>query len=218
MSTRQKAVRDPLFRCHSTLSSRRTWLAFALAAGVSACDKIAPLGAPAAFQGVDITGAEYAKELSLPDAQGQLRQLADFKGKVLVVFFGYVQCPDVCPTTLAEIAALKQGLGTQGAEVQPIFVTIDPERDTAPILAAYMANFGPDFVALRGSVEATQAAAKAFKVFFAKVPGKTEGSYTMDHTAAAFIFDRAGRVRVFTRYGSPPEAMASDVKRLLAEH
>jgi protein SCO1/2 len=184
-----------------------------LAASLSACS---PPTAPA-FQGIDITGANYAQALSLPDTHGQRRSLAEFKGKVVVVFFGYVQCPDVCPTTLAEIALIKQQLGKAGADIQPVFVTIDPERDTSEILQAYVGNFGPDFVALRGDVAETQAAAASFKVFFAKAKGTTEGSYTMEHTAATFLFDRQGRVRVYSRYGAPQEAFFADIKRLLAE-
>lgn len=191
--------------------------AFALGAlpWLAACDRQGA-EAPAGFKGVDITGADYAKELNLLDTNGQRRQLSEFKGKVLVVFFGYVQCPDVCPTTLAELAAVKQALGADGARVQGIFVTVDPERDTPELLKAYMANFGPDFVALHGTPEETKAAAKAFKVFYAKVPGKTEGSYTVDHTAGSYLFDPQGRVRVFSRYGSGAEALTADLKALLA--
>jgi protein SCO1/2 len=170
----------------------------------------------AAFKGIDITGAEYARQLALPDAGGKPRTLAEFKGKVTVVFFGYTQCPDVCPTTLAEIAEVKQKLGPDGDKVQAVFVTVDPERDTPAVLGAYVAGFGPDFVALRGSLEQTQAAAKEFKVFFAKVPGKTEGSYTIDHTAGAYVFDPHGRIRLFIRHGGGVEAMTGDIKLLLA--
>jgi protein SCO1/2 len=170
-----------------------------------------------AFKGIDITGAEYARELNLTDADGRARTLADFKGKVAVVFFGYTQCPDVCPTTLAELAQVKKELGPDGARVQGIFVTLDPERDTAEVLKAYVGNFGADFVALRGTPDQTKAAAKAFKVFFSKVEGKTPTSYTLDHTAGSYIFDASGRVRLFTRYGSGAESLKSDLKILLAE-
>ena len=183
------------------------WLAVALAA----CSADKP-----AFKGIDITGATYARELNLPDSSGKPRSLADFKGKVMVVFFGFAQCPDVCPTTLAEIAETKRKLGADGSKVQGVFVTLDPERDTPQVLAAYIANFGPDFVGLRGTPEQTTAAAKEFKVYFAKVPGKTEGSYTIDHTAGAFVFDPQGKVRLFLRYGAGVEAMQGDVKALLA--
>ena len=171
---------------------------------------------PPSFKSIDITGAEYAQRLDLPDAEGKPRTLADFKGKVVVVFFGFTQCPDVCPTALAEIAEVKKALGADGARVQPVFVTVDPERDTPEVLKAYVGGFGPDFVALRGTLEQTQAAAKEFKVFFAKVPGKTEGSYTIDHTAGLFVLDGAGRVRLFARNGGGAEALAGDVTLLLS--
>jgi protein SCO1 len=186
-------------------------LALCAVAMLAACSREKP-----AFKAIDITGAEYARELALPDASGKPRSLADFKGKVIVVSFGFTQCPDVCPTTLAEIAEVKQKLGPDGAKVQAVLVTIDPERDTPEVLAAYVKNFGSDFVALRGSLEQTQAAAKQFKVFFAKAPGKTEGAYTMDHTAGSFVFDPQGRIRLFIRQGGGAEAMASDIKLLLA--
>ena len=200
--------------------ARRLILA-ALASGplalLAGCERLAGGGSKASFKGVDITGADYAKELNLPDADGKMRTLGDFKGKVTVIFFGYTQCPDVCPTTLAELAAARKLLGADGPQVQGVFVTIDPDRDTAEILKAYVGSFGNDFVALRGDAEQTKAAAKQFKVFFAKVPGKTEGSYTMDHTAGSYVMDKTGRVRLFTRYGVGPEALAADLKILLAE-
>ena len=178
-----------------------------------------PGGAPAAkqvFRGVDITGADYARTLSLPDQTGTVRSLADFKGKVIVVFFGYTQCPDVCPATMAELAQIKKAMGKDGERVQGLFVSVDPERDTPEILKAYMASFDSSFVALRGTVDQTKAAAKEFKVFYGKVPGKTEGSYTVDHTAGSFIFDPAGKVRLFVRYGTGAEPLTADLKALLA--
>ena len=189
-------------------------LALCAVAMLAACSPDKP--PRAAFKAVDITGAEYARQLALPDASGKPRTLAEFKGKVTVVFFGFTQCPDVCPTALAEIAEVKQKLGADGAKVQAVFVTVDPERDTPEVIGAYVKNFGSDFVALRGSLEQTQAAAKEFKIFFAKVPGKTEGAYTVDHTAGTFVFDPQGRVRLFIRQGGGAEAMASDIKLLLA--
>jgi protein SCO1/2 len=182
------------------------------AAALSACsgDKPKP-----AFANIDITGADYARELSLPDTDGTARSLADFKGKVVVVFFGFAQCPDVCPTTLAEIAEVRSKLGADGAKVQPVFVTIDPERDTPAVLKEYVRPFGTDVVALRGSVEQTQAAARAFKVFFAKAPGRTEGSYSIDHTAGSFVFDPRGRVRLFVRYGGGADKLQGDLQLLL---
>ena len=168
------------------------------------------------FTRIDITGADYARTLALPDVSGQPRTLADFKGKVVVVFFGYTQCPDVCPTTMAELAQVKKSLGADGDKLQGVFVTIDPERDTPEILKSYMASFDPSFVALRGTPEQTQAAAaKEFKVFYAKVPGKTPGSYTMDHTAGLHVSTRKGNPRLFERYGGGAEALAADIKALL---
>lgn len=197
------------------MRTRRTTLALLAAAALAGCQKAAP--DKPAFKGIDLTGAEYARQLNLTDQDGRARSLADFKGKVLVVFFGYTQCPDVCPTTMAEVAEVKRRLGADGDKVQGVFVTVDPERDTAQLLKAYLASFDPSFVGLRGSLEQTQATAKEFKVFYAKVPGKTPETYTMDHTAASFVFDTEGRVRVYVRYGAGVEALAHDIKLLLAE-
>lgn len=201
-----------------TASSRRRlmicWagtLALSLAAMLGGCDRAS---APS-FKGIDITGADYARELSLTDPDGKRRSLAEFKGRAVVVFFGFTQCPDVCPTTLVELAAVKKQLGADGERVQGIFVTVDPERDTPELLKPYVDNFGAGFVALRGTPEETLAVAKHFKVFYAKVPGKTEGSYTIDHTAGSYVFDPQGRVRLFTRHGTGPEALAQDLKLLL---
>ena len=194
--------------------TRRSLIATAVLA-LAGCKRASD--ATPAFKGIDITGADYARELSLPDVDGRMRSLSEFKGKVVVVFFGYTQCPDVCPATMAELAGVKQTLGKDGARLQPVFVTVDPERDTPAVLKAYVANFGPDFIALRGDAEQTRAAAKQFKVFYAKAPGQTETSYTMDHTAGSYIFDAQGRIRLFTRYGSGADALVHDLKILLAE-
>jgi protein SCO1/2 len=183
-------------------------------AALTACgaDKPKP-----AFKNIDITGADYAKVLSLPDVDGKTRTLEEFKGKVVVVFFGFAQCPDVCPTTLAEIAEVREKLGALGAKVQPVFVTVDPERDTPGVLKEYVKAFGADIVALRGTLEQTKEAARGFKVFFAKNPGKTEGSYTIDHTAGSYVFDTKGKVRLFVRYGGGVESWLGDMKLLLAD-
>ena len=170
-----------------------------------------------AFNSVDITGAAYAQDFSLPDVDGKTRTMKDFAGKVVVVFFGFTQCPDVCPTTMAEVSSVKKALGKDGDKLQAIFITIDPERDTAPVLKAYVANFDPSFVGLRpASAEALADAAKAFKIYYKKVDGKTAGSYTMDHTAASYVFDPQGRIRLFTRYGAGSDKLLEDVKQLLA--
>jgi protein SCO1/2 len=204
---------DPL----NTLSRRSLFgLAPALALVAAGCDQ-SPYAPRAGFRGVDITGAEYARRLSLPDVDGKVRDLADFRGKLSLVFFGYTQCPDVCPTTMLELAEAKKALGADGALVQGVFITIDPERDTAEVLKAYVGNFGPDFIGLRGSAQQIAEAAKEFKIFYAKVPGKLPGSYTMDHTAGAYIFDRTPRVRLFTRYGAGAQALTEDLRRLISE-
>ena len=151
---------------------------------------------------MDITGADYARDIPLTDHNGQARHLKDFAGKVVVVFFGFTQCPDVCPTSMQELA---------------IFVTVDPERDTPEVLKAYMANFDPSFLALYGSPEQLAAVAKDFKIYYKKVDGKTPTSYTMDHSAGSYVYDTAGRLRIYNRYGSGAQALAADVKALLAE-
>lgn len=174
-----------------------------------------------AFHSVDITGATYAQDFSLPDVDGKTRTMKDFAGKIVVVFFGFTQCPDVCPTTMAEVVAVKKALDKNkagdGDKLQAVFITIDPERDTAAVLKSYMANFDPSFVGLRpASAEALAETAKVFKIYYKKVEGKTAGSYTMDHTAASYVLDTKGRVRLFTRYGSGVEPLTNDVKQLLA--
>ncbi len=191
---------------------RRAMLAALLAAtlATAGCMDSKP-----SFRSVDITGADYALDFNLPDQHGKPRSLKDFKGQAVVVFFGFTQCPDVCPTTLAELVQVKKLLGADGARVQGIFVTVDPERDTPEVLKAYMANFDPGFLALRGTPEQTAALAKDFKVYYKKVEGKTPGSYTMDHSAASFVYDPQGRLRLYTRYGSGAQALAEDLKLLL---
>ena len=196
------------------MTTTRRAFAIAAVAVLGGCDRIAGVGSKPTFHFTDITGAEFARKLELPDADGKPRSLADWRGKVVVVFFGYTQCPDVCPTTMAELAQIRTQLGADGDRLQTVFVTIDPERDTPEILKAYVANFGPGVTALRGNAEQTAAAAKEFKVFFAKVAGKSPGSYTMDHSAASFVFDPNGRVRLFVPYGSDPKTLAADIKQL----
>ena len=198
------------------MKTRRALLvAGAVSLLLAGCDKLG-LSVPsgAAFKGVDITGADY--QYALPDQNGQMRTPADFKGKVTVVFFGFTQCPDVCPTTLAELAQVKKSLGKDGERVQAVFISVDPERDTPEALKAYVSSFDPSFVALRGTPEQTTATAKSFKAYFAKAPGKTPGSYTVDHSTGSYVFDTQGRLRLFERYGQGAEALTADIKALLA--
>ena len=168
-----------------------------------------------AFSSIDITGADYGKNFALIDHNGQMRHLPDFAGKVVVVFFGYTQCPDVCPTTLAELAEVKKLLGKDGDRLQALFVTVDPQRDTPELLKAYMANFDPSFLALRPTPQDLEAVAKDFKIYYKKVPGTSATSYTMDHSAGSYIFDTKGQLRLFTRYGSGAPVLAADIGVLL---
>ena len=179
--------------------------------GLSGCGEDKP-----AFRAVDITGADYAQGWELSDQDGQVRTLKDFAGKAVVVFFGFTQCPDVCPTALQEMAQAKQLLGADGAKLQGVFITVDPERDTPELLKAYMANFGSDFVALRPTPEQLPKVTKDFKIYYKKVEGKTPTSYTMDHSAGSFTFDPQGRIRLYNRHASGAEALAADVKVLLS--
>ena len=192
----------------------RTALALGLAGavwGLSGCGEDKP-----AFRGVDITGADYAQGWELSDQDGQVRTLKDFAGKAVVVFFGFTQCPDVCPTALQEMAQTKQLLGADGPKLQGVFITVDPERDTPELLKAYMANFGADFVALRPTPEQLPKVTKDFKIYYKKVEGKTPTSYTMDHSAGSFTFDPQGRISLYNRHASGAEALAADVKILLS--
>ena len=177
------------------------------------CDK---LGSRAPqFHNTDLTGLDYAKDFSLTDHHGKPRTLADFKGKVVVMFFGYTQCPDVCPTTMVELANVVKELGPAGKDVQVLFVTIDPERDTRELLAQYVPAFNPTFLGLYGDAAATARTAKEFKVYYAKVPGATPSTYSMDHTAGSFVFDRNGKARLFLRHGQGTAAIVADLRQLL---
>lgn len=187
-------------------------LGLALALMLAACS---PPQQQATFNNVDITGAQYARDFALTDHTGAKRTLADYRGKVTVVFFGFTQCPDVCPTTMADMAQVKQKLGSAGDKLQVIFITVDPERDTQQLLAQYVPNFDPSFVGLHGTPEDIQRTAREFKVFYQKVTGKTATSYTMDHTAGSYVFDKEGRVRLFLKHGQGVDPIVSDLQRLL---
>lgn len=167
------------------------------------------------FVNTDITGASFARDFELTDHHGKPRRLADYRDKVVVIFFGFTQCPDVCPTTLQEMAEVMKVLGPDADRVQVLFVTIDPERDTAQLLSQYVPAFDRRFVGLYGDAATTAKTAKEFKVFYAKVPGKTETSYTMDHTAGSYVFDPQGRPRLFIKHGRGAEPLASDIRLLL---
>ena len=173
-------------------------------------------GAPPKFNATDVTGADWGRELNLTDHNGKPRTLADFKGKVVVLFFGYTQCPDICPTTLAASAAAMKLLGEDADKVQVLFVTLDPARDTPEVLSRYAPAFNPSFLGLYGNEAATAAAAKEFKVFFQKQPGSSPETYTIDHTAASYAIDPQGHLRLYIKHGETPEQIAADIKLLLA--
>lgn len=179
---------------------------------LSACSQGKP-----EFRGVDITGADYARDFQLTDHNGQQRSIQDFAGKVVVVFFGFTQCPDVCPTSMQELADVKRQLGADGGRLQGIFITVDPERDQLAMLKEYMANFDPSFLALRPTPEQLPALTKDYKIYYKKVDGQTPTSYTMDHSAGSYVYDPQGRLRVYERYGSGAEALIKDVRTLLGE-
>ncbi|WP_310626799.1 SCO family protein [Limnohabitans sp.] len=167
------------------------------------------------FNAIDITGADYAKGFTSTDHNGQNRSLSDFKGKIVVLFFGYTQCPDVCPTSMMELAEVKRLLGADAEKLQGIFVTVDPTRDTAELLKAYMTNFDPTFIAFIPTPEQLAVVAKDYKIYYKKVDGKTPTSYTVDHSAGSYVYDTRGNVRLYSRYGSGAKVLAQDIQTLL---
>jgi protein SCO1 len=196
---------------------KRLLAAFALAAlaamPLAGCDKLSP---KVAFENTDVTGLDYARGFALTDQNGKPRTLADFKGKVVVLFFGYTQCPDVCPTTMAELASVMKELGPAADQVQVLFVTLDPERDTPALLASYVPQFDKRFLGLYGSPADTAKVAKEFKVFYTKVPGSAPDNYSIDHTAGTYVFDRDGKLRLFVRHGQGPAPLVHDIRQLLS--
>lgn len=177
---------------------------------LSACSPAKP-----EFNAIDLTGADYAQGFELVDPFGQRRQLSDFKGKVVVVFFGFTQCPDFCPTTLNEWVQVKKSLADKGDLLQPVFITLDPERDTPELLKAYMANFDPSFIALIPAHDQLPALAKQYKIYYKKVETGSAGNYTMDHSAGTYVYDTSGRLRLYARYGLGPQALSQDIGKLL---
>ena len=188
-------------------SSLRFWSIITFSLALAACD-----GAPK-FKSTDITGAEYGRSLELPDTSGRVRHLEDFRGKAVVLFFGFTHCPDVCPTTLADLASAMKALGPDAERVQVLFVTVDPERDTPGELAQYVRAFDPRFLALRGDLAATQRVAKNFKIYFEK--RRSGDSYTIDHSAQSYVIDPQGRLRLLVRHDRVREDLADDLRTLL---
>jgi protein SCO1/2 len=194
----------------------RCLIAACAAVGVAAfmpgCSQSKP-----SFTAIDLTGADYAKNFELTDQNGQVRHLTDFAGKVVVMFFGYTQCPDFCPTTMTELVEVKKALGKDGERLQVLFVTVDPERDTQDLLKAYVSNFDPSFLALRTTPDKLAVVAKDYKVYYKKVDGQTATSYTVDHSAGSYVYDTQGRLRLLTHYGSGAPVVAKDIAQLFKE-
>ncbi len=173
---------------------------------------------PVSFKSTDISGSDWGKDFSLLDHRGRTRRLADFKGQVVIVFFGYTQCPDVCPTTLSTMREVMALLGSSADRVQVLFVSLDPARDSAEVLAQYVTAFDRRFIGLRADEAHTAATAKEFKVFYARQPGKTADSYTIDHSTGSYVFDPQGRLRLLVRHGETAENVVADLRQLLASH
>ena len=185
-------------------------LAICLATLLAACSQ------PTNFTGTDLSMVDWGKDFKLTDHNGKARSLADFRGKAVVLFFGYTQCPDVCPTTLSNLRETMALLGDDAGRVQVLFATLDPERDTQALLAQYVPAFHPSFLGLYADEKTIAAVAKDFKVFYVKQPGKTPGSYSVDHSTGSYAFDPQGRLRLLLRHGEAPAKVAADLKLLLA--
>lgn len=198
------------------IGRRGVVVALAALAGLAlgGCDRLSSAGKPT-FNGVDITGAQLGTDFRLMDHRGTPRSVGDFRGKAVVLFFGFTHCPDMCPTTLADLASVVRMLGPEGNRVQVLFVTVDPRRDTPELLARYVPAFHPDFLGLRGDPEETLRIAKAFKIFVSEVPGRTPESYTIDHSTQKLAFDSRGQLRLLIAHGMSPEKMAADLRLLM---
>jgi protein SCO1/2 len=195
-----------------TTTWRSSVLLAAAAFAFAACSPEAPK-----FRSTDISGADFGRELALTGHDGKPRSLADFRGRLVVLFFGYTHCPDICPTTLADMAAVMKALGPDAARVQVLFATLDPERDTPEVLSKYVPAFDPGFLGLTGDAAAAQRAAKEFKIFYEKRPGSAPGAYTVDHSAQSYVLDAQGRLRLFVRHDRIAQDLAEDLRALLKE-
>ena len=193
----------------SPRSSPRFWPIIIFSLALAGCD-VTPK-----FRSADITGADYGKSIELPDTSGRVRRLEDFRGKAVVLFFGFTHCPDVCPTTLADIAGVLKGLGADADRVQVLFVSVDPERDTPELLDKYVRAFDPRILALRGDLAATQRTAKEFKIYFEK--RKQGDSYTVDHSAQSYVLDPQGRLRLLVRHDRIAQDLPDDLRAILKQ-
>ena len=196
----------------------KAWFASVCALAALTLAGCQPAPQPPAFQATDITGAAFARDFNLTDHNGQARNLASFKGKVVAIFFGYTHCPDVCPTTLSDFAAALQQLGPQAEQVQVLFVTVDPQRDTPELLKQFVPAFNPSFLGMFTDAESLKALAKEYKVVYQKTSEKGADDYLIDHSAGTYVYDSLGRLRLLMPYGSSPDAIAHDLKILLASH
>lgn len=188
----------------------------AAVAALAACGRTdAPPPEPA-FLATDITGAPWGRDFRLTDHTGRVRTLADFRGKVVAMFFGYTHCPDVCPTTMSDFAMAIRELGADGEKVQVLFVTVDPERDTPELLARYVPSFNPSFLGMHADANTLAELAREFKVIYQKSSVKGPTEYLIDHSAGTYVFDPQGRLRLHIAYGTGPAAIARDLRMLLA--
>jgi protein SCO1/2 len=185
-------------------------VSLAFAAALAGCGE-----KQAEFLGSDISGTHLGKDMALQDTDGKPHTLSDYKGKVVVVFFGYTQCPDVCPTSMATLGEAMEQLGDDAGKVQVLMISVDPERDTPEILKAYVSAFNPDFVGLRGTPDELSATAKSFKAYYAKVAGTAPGQYAMDHAASFYLFDKDGEVRALINSNAPAADIVHDIRQLL---
>ncbi|WP_200876739.1 SCO family protein [Cupriavidus sp. SK-3] len=187
-----------------------------LALALAACgNRTDPQSPPSAFKSTDITAVDWGRDFHLIDHNGRPQSLSDFRGKVVMLFFGYTHCPDVCPTTMADIARVRAKLGEDGRRVQGLFVTVDPKRDTPQVLAQYVPAFDPSFLGLYGDEQTTAALAREFKIFWDAQKPDAQGNYTVDHSGGIYVFDPTGRLRLLMRPGTAIDAMAADVALLL---
>ena len=167
------------------------------------------------FVATDITGADFGQTLNLTDHNGKPRTLDEFKGKAVALFFGYTHCPDVCPSTMTDMKRTMKLLGSKADELQVLFVTLDPDRDTQAVLAKFVPSFDQRFLGLYGDTAQIEATAKTFKIFVNKVPTKKGSDYTIDHSAGMYVFDKQGKIRLYVDYGQKPEDIANDIKQIL---
>jgi protein SCO1 len=172
--------------------------------------------APVAFHNTDLTGATFGRQFALNDHHGQRRSLADFKGKVVVIFFGYTSCPDICPTMLSRLAEVMQALGPLADKVQVLFVTVDPERDTEARLKDFVPWFYPSFIGLRGDTAQTKAVSDEFRIFSARREVGSQLGYLLDHSAGAYVHDPTGHLRLYIRDTASVDEITADIRRLLA--